>query len=32
MIMTSLIDHSFTLHVLAAKVRETLGGGKHEEQ
>jgi len=28
MIMTSLIDNSFTVQALAAKVRETLGGGE----
>jgi len=32
MIMTSLIDNSFTVQALAAKVREALGGGEHGEQ
>ena len=32
MIMTSLIDNSFTVQALAAKVRKTLGGGEQGGQ
>jgi hypothetical protein len=32
MIMTSLIDNSFTVQTLATRVPETLGGGEHGEQ
>lgn len=32
MIMTSLIDNSFTVQALTAKGRETLGGGEQGGQ
>jgi hypothetical protein len=32
MIIISLIDNSFTVQVLAAKIQETLGGGEHGGQ
>ncbi len=32
MIMTSLIDNSFTVQALVAKARETLGGGEQGGQ